>query len=628
MVRNYLSRIHSPRDLKRIPFSELPKVADEIRDVIIETVSKNGGHLAPNLGVVELTLVLHYLLDSPRDTLIWDVGHQSYPHKILTGRYKQFHTLKQFGGISGYPSVEESEHDPFTTSHASPSIAHMTGLSVARDLKHEDRHVVAVIGDGGLTGGVAFEGLNNAGHLKKRMLLILNDNEMFIAKNVGAISQYLSRVISAPLYNRLRKELENFLKHIPLVGRSMLTAARRFEDAMKNLLVPGILFEELGFRYIGPIDGHHMGALKSTLKNALKMDRPVLVHVLTKKGKGYKPAEKNAYKFHGAKPFDIETGVAKPSTSYNVLNYTQVFSQAMIELATRDKRIIGITAAMPDGTGLDKFGEAFPDRFFDVGIAEQYAIAFSAGLAKGGFKPVAAIYSTFMQRAVDQVIHDVCLQDLPVVFCLDRSGLVGEDGPQHHGVFDLGFLGNLPNMHLMAPKDEAELRDMLFTALSIDHPVAIRYPKSRGLGVHMHDFRLLDVGKAELLSEGEEVLILALGSMVAPAREAVQALQEDGICPILVNARFVKPLDEALITQLARRVKNIITVEEHSALNGFGSQVVSCLARNGITGVKVNIMGLPDHFVEHGERGLLLTKCGLSARGIMEQVKQCLSLKQ
>ncbi|MBI2871204.1 MAG: 1-deoxy-D-xylulose-5-phosphate synthase [Candidatus Omnitrophica bacterium] len=624
----YLPRIHSPADLKEIPFEELPQVAREIRETIIDTVSRVGGHFAPNLGVVELALVLHYILDSPRDTLIWDIGHQSYPHKILTGRYERFSTLKQFGGISGYPDPKESEHDPFMTSHASPSIAHMTGLTMAREFKHEtDRRVVAVIGDGGLTGGLAFEGLNNAGHLKRRMLLVLNDNEMSIAKNVGAISNYLSRVLSTPLYNRLRKELETFLKHIPLVGGSMLTAAKRFEEAMKNLLVPGIIFEELGFRYLGPIDGHDMNILRSTLTNALKMDRPVLVHVLTKKGKGYPPAEKNAYKFHGAKPFDKLTGVSRPSGSYNVMSYTEVFSEALIELATRDPRIVAITAAMPDGTGLDKFAEAFPERFFDVGIAEQFATAFAAGLAKGGMRPVAAIYSTFMQRAVDQVIHDVCLQDLPVVFCIDRAGLVGEDGPQHHGAFDLGFLGNLPNMHLMAPKDEQELRDMLATALSLNHPSAIRYPKSRGLGVSLRDVQILKIGRAEVLEEGEDVAIFALGSMVAPAREAVTALHAEGIHPVLVNARFVKPLDDELISRVAHRVSHVITVEEHSILNGYGAQVALSLARQRLRGVQLECMGLPDLFVEHGERGLLLTKCGLSARSIMEKVKSCLTLK-
>ena len=616
-----LDTINSPDDLRQIPEEELPKLADELRETIIETVSKTGGHLAPSLGVVDLTVALHYAFDTPKDKIIWDVGHQAYAHKLLTGRRDRFSTLRQYGGISGFPKREESPYDNFNVGHASTSISAALGMVAARDIKGEEFRVIAVIGDGSISAGLAFEGLNQAGHLKKNLIVILNDNEMSISPNVGALSAYLNRMMTGNFYTKLRQETKQFLQNIPRVGESMFNIAKKAEESIKGFMAPGLLFEELGFQYVGPIDGHRMDHLLETFRNIKDFTWPVLIHVITKKGKGCEFAECNPSQYHGTPPFDPETGKAAVKKQ-KVMSYTEVFGQTMVKLAEDSEKVVAITAAMSDGTGLEQFAAQYPDRFFDVGIAESHGVTFACGLAAEGMRPVAAIYSTFMQRAYDQVMHDLCLQNLPVTLALDRAGLVGEDGPTHHGVFDIAYLRHLPNMVLMAPKDENELQHMLKTALEHNGPSALRYPRGTGLGVPMdQELKLLSVGKGELLQDGDDLVIIAIGNMVRPAQEAGERLKAGGISAAVVNARFIKPLDEELILRLAKKTGRIVTVEEHALQGGFGSAVLECIEDNRLSAVKVLRIGLPDRFIEHGPQTLLRQKYGLDADGIFTSVK-------
>lgn len=614
-MESILETINSPADLKSMSLPQMEKLAGEIRGLLIHTVAQTGGHLAPNLGVVELSIALHRVFDSPRDRIIWDVGHQAYVHKILTGRRQRFATLRQLGGISGFPKREESEHDIFGVGHSSTSISAALGVALARDINKENHQVVAVIGDGSLTGGQAYEALNYAGHLETKLTVILNDNEMSIARNVGAMSEYLSKLRTDPTYYRMKHDVEYLLKRIPAIGERVVNTVERLKDGLKYLVVPGMLFEELGFTYIGPIDGHNLAALTDVLHKSKPMKGPVLIHVMTRKGKGYGPAESNADKFHGVGPFCVESGeiVKNGSTP----SYTAVFGDAMIAVAEKDNDVVAITAAMPEGTGLKPFAARFPGRFFDVGIAEQNAVTMAAGLAAEGKKPVVAIYSTFMQRAFDQVIHDVCLQKLPVVFALDRAGIVGEDGPTHQGVFDYSYLRQIPNLTVLAPKDENELRHMLYTAVNLGGPAAIRYPRGCGLGVDTGEqLRPLDIGKAEELRAGKDVTLLAAGVMADPCLAASDLLARHGIRAGVVNARFVKPLDENLIRRLARDVGVIVTVEDNLLAGGFGSAVLECVNAANLNWVKIFRIGLPDKFIEHGTRDQLLARYGLTGEGI------------
>jgi 1-deoxy-D-xylulose-5-phosphate synthase len=619
-----LDKVNNTQDLRALPQGELPVLATEIREEIINVVSQTGGHLASSLGVVDLTIALHYAFDTPKDRIVWDVGHQAYAHKILTGRRSQFPTLRQHGGISGFPKRDESPCDHFDVGHASTSISAALGMAAARDIKGEDYRVIAVIGDGSMSAGLAFEGLNQAGHLKKNLVVILNDNEMSISPNVGALSSYLSRLMTGNFYTKLRQETKNFLQGIPKVGGSMFNFAKRAEDSIKGLMVPGMLFEDLGFQYIGPIDGHNIDHLLETFHNIKNYTWPVLVHVVTKKGKGCEFAECSPSQFHGTPPFDPLTG--KTNKKASVLSYTEVFGQTMIKLAEDNSRIVAISAAMSEGTGLDKFSEQFPDRFFDVGIAESHGVTFACGLAVEGLHPVAAIYSTFTQRAYDQVVHDLCLQNLPVTLALDRAGLVGEDGPTHHGVFDIAYLRHVPNMVVMAPKDENELQHMIKTAVEHRGPTAVRYPRGTGYGVPMdQEIKKLEIGKAELLLDGNDVAIVAIGNMVYPSIEAAKRLATDGISAAVVNARFVKPLDEELILRIAKKTGRVVTVEEHALLGGFGSAVLECVDAAGVTGIKSLRIGLPDSYIEHGTQKVLRRKYGLDAEGIYAKVKNFVS---
>ncbi len=620
----WLDQINCPEDLHDLSNAELEELAGEIREEIVATVSRNGGHLAPNLGVVELTLALHSVLDSPRDKIVWDVGHQSYVHKLLTGRRGQFGTIRTAGGISGFPKPEESPHDVIGTGHTSTSISSALGLALARDLKGEDYNVCAVIGDGALTAGMAWEGLNNAGHLGTNMLVVLNDNEMSIAPNVGALSSYLGRLRTDPAYGRIKADVEFILRKIPAIGGQVVKSVERLKDSLKYLLVTGVLFEELGFTYLGPIDGHDLPRLKGVLARAKKVKGPVLLHVVTTKGKGYPPAEAEPHRFHGVGPFDPISGKAKKKTG--APSYTEVFGRTLVRLAEGEPRIVGITAAMPAGTGLNMLAQRFPRRCFDVGIAEQHAVSLAAGMATAGLRPVVAIYSTFLQRAYDQIVHDICLPGLPVIFAIDRGGVVGEDGPTHHGVFDFAYLRHIPGMTLMAPKDEAELQQMLVTALEHSSgPVAFRYPRGAGEGVELSKNPIpLPVGKAEILRRGSAAAVLALGPMVGRALRAAEILAAAGIDVTVVNARFVKPLDEEVIIGLARDVKKIVTVEEHARQSGFGSAVLELLARKGIQDCRVEVMGFGDKFVQQGARDYLLEEDGLTADGIAEAVGKLL----
>ncbi|WP_041274822.1 1-deoxy-D-xylulose-5-phosphate synthase [Desulforamulus reducens] len=617
-MTSILKNIASPKDLKNLSLKQLQSLALEIRETIIKTVSKTGGHLAPNLGVVELTIALHCVFDTSVDRIIWDVGHQSYVHKLLTGRLAQFSTLRQYGGLSGFPKPEESIHDAFATGHSSTSISAALGMALTRDLKGEKHSVVAVIGDGSLTGGMAFEALNYAGHLKTNMIVVLNDNEMSIAPNVGALSGYLSRLRTDPKYSKGKDEIADLLQKIPH-GPKLLKVVDRLKDSVKYLVVPGMLFEELGFTYLGPVDGHDTKAVLTMLQQAKAVSGPVLVHVITKKGKGYLPAEQNPDRYHGVGPFDLETGTVVKSQGPP--SYTEVFGETIVKLAKEDDRIIGITAAMPSGTGLNSFAKEFPKRYFDVGIAEQHAVTMAAGMAATGYRPIAAIYSTFLQRAYDQVLHDVCMQNLPVTFALDRGGLVGDDGPTHHGVFDISFLRNIPNLVMMSPKDENELQHMLKTAVTYNGPVAIRYPRGNGIGISMDEkLQCLPIGKGEVIREGNDVLLLAIGNMVQEALKAAESLSAQGIEATVINARYTKPLDEELILNYAGRIKNIVTIEEHVLAGGFGSSILELFESSGLTDVKMKRLGLPDEFIEHGTQNQLRAQYGLTSAGIVDTV--------
>ena len=617
-----LEKINNPGDLKLLKPDQLPQLAKEIREEIVSTVSKTGGHLASSLGVVELTIALHFVFDTPKDKIVWDVGHQSYAHKLLTGRREQFHTLRQHGGISGFPRREESVYDTFNVGHSSTSLSAALGMAEARCIKGEKHSVIAVIGDGSLTAGLSWEGLNQAGHMKKDLIVILNDNELSISPNVGALSAYLSRIITGEFYNRFMNETTAFIKTIPGIGKSVLRVAKQSEEFLKRLLAPGLIFEELGFRYIGPISGHRFDHLLDNLRNIKNLSGPILVHVLTSKGKGYKPAEKDPVRFHGTGPFEIKTGKSLSKKSL-VPTYTEVFADTLIKLARKDKNIIAITAGMPSGTGLDALSKEFPERFYDVGIAEQHAITFAAGMAVEGLRPVTAIYSTFLQRSYDQILHDVCYQKLPVVFILDRAGIVGEDGATHNGLFDLSYLRSIPNIIIMSPKDENELQHMLNTALKCNGPVAIRYPRGKGYGAKLdEELKTLKIGEAEILQGGEDLVILAIGATVYPALYAARELGEEKIRVGVVNSRFVKPLDRDLICNLAGKVGKIITIEENVLPGGFGSSVLEVLSESGIQGVKVKCLGINDVFLEHGAQSILRKKYGLDTEGIVHSARE------
>lgn len=619
-----LNRIEKPEDVKALTVRELEQLASELRHFIIDTVSQNGGHLAPNLGTVELTLALYSVFSFPRDKLVWDVGHQAYTHKILTGRRDAFKTLRKKGGITGFPNRSESVYDAFGVGHASTSISAALGMALARDARGEKNQVIAVIGDGALTGGESFEALNNAGDLGTKLIVILNDNEMSIDANVGAMSEYLSRIRIAPQYARAKRDMGSLLMSIPHIGDKVYKTASYLKDGVRSVLVPGSLFEEMGFHYIGPIDGHNIGLLEEVLASAKEMEGPVLIHIHTVKGKGYKPAEQAPDKFHGVGCFDPSTGKSAKKAGC-APSYTSVFSKALIELAKDRPDILAITAAMPSGTGLKAFGQAYPKRFFDVGIAEEHAMTLAAGMAAAGMHPVIALYSTFAQRAYDQLIHDACLQNLPVTLCLDRAGLVGEDGPTHHGVFDLSYLRQMPNMCVMAPKDEEELRHMLATAIAIEGPAAVRYPRGAGLGVPLTDsLETLPVGKAEVLQEAGDIAFLAVGTMVEKAKEAAAILKEEGIEAAVVNMRFIKPLDTERIDEMARTKRLLITAEENVLAGGFGSAVAEYLADHGIE-VPLLRFGIPDRFIEQGTRRELLSLCGLQPDEMAERIRERLS---
>ncbi len=612
-----LSRIESPADLKSLTLDQLETVAKELRELLVETVSANGGHLAPSLGVVELTIALHRVFDTPRDRLVWDVGHQAYGHKILTGRRDRFSTLRQQGGIAGFPRRDESAYDPFGTAHGSTSISAALGMAAARDVVGDDYKVIAVIGDGALTGGLAYEGLNNAGDLKKDLLVILNDNDFSISPNVGGISKYLTRITSGPLYRQAEAEIWELLGLLPLVGKKAREGAARVKESLKNLVVPNLFFEELGFKYYGPFDGHDLKGLVALLEDLKEIPGPVFLHVRTVKGKGYAPAELDACKFHGLGKFDKMTGAAEKSTR---ATYTNVFAQAVIDEAEANPNIVAITAAMPDNTGLNAFQTRFPERFFDVGMAEQHAVCFAAGMATSGAIPVAAIYSTFLQRAYDQIVHDVMLQKLHVVLAVDRAGLVGEDGASHHGVFDIAFLRSLPDLVLMAPRDENELRSMVKTAIAWGKgPIAVRYPRAPVEGVAPEPARRLEIGKGQLLRDGADVAIVALGTMVLPAVAAAERLASDGVRAAVFDARFVQPLDAAAIAELATRCGRVVTVEEAVLAGGFGSAVLEMLAAKNLP-TPVLRLGIPDLLVPHGTRGQQLANLGLTPEGLATSI--------
>lgn len=615
-----LKTIHSPADLKRLKPAQFPKLCQELREQIIGAVSSVGGHLASNLGVVELTVALHYLMDTPQDKIVWDTSNQAYAHKLLTGRREQFHTLRQYGGLSGFCKREESVYDTFNAGHAGTGVSAAYGMVEARDQQNLKHKVVCVVGDGAMTAGMTLEGLHHAGGLGKDFIVILNDNQMSISKNVGAISSYLNRTFTGEFFTKMREETSQLLRKIPHIGYDVEKLARRAEELAKGAILPGLLFEELGFRYAGPIDGHNFEHLLPTLENVLKMKGPVLLHVITKKGLGYEPAEKNPVWFHACPPFVRETGAPAKKTARP--SYTQIAIESLVQLAREDERIVAITAAMCEGTGLNAFEKEFPERLYDVGIAEQHAVTFAAGLAAQGMRPVVAMYATFLQRAYDQVVHDVATQNLPVTFCVDRGGLVAEDGTTHHGAFDYAYLRHMPNMVVMAPKDENELQHMLKTALTYEGPASVRYPRGVSLGVPMdRELKELPIGKGELLLDGTDVAIVAVGVSVWPAVKAAEQLNEEGLSTAVINARFVKPLDQELIVNLAKRVRYVVTVEEGCKMGGFGSAVLEALSEAGVT-VKTKVLGLPDWFIEQGPQDLLRERYGLTADGIYRSVKE------
>jgi 1-deoxy-D-xylulose-5-phosphate synthase len=620
-----LQNVEFPADIRKLNIAHLNTLAREIRDLIIHTVSSRGGHLAASLGAVELTLALHYVFNTPQDKIVWDVGHQAYAHKIITGRKDSFANLRIQNGISGFPRREESPYDVFSVGHSGTSISAAAGFTEAGCLKGDKNKIIAVIGDGSMTTGMAFEGLNWVGDRKKDMIIVLNDNEMSISSNVGAMSSYLNRVMTGHTITTLKTDIKSFLRSIPGIGGGMVKFARRIEEILKTMMVPGALFEEMGFTYVGPLEGHKLNYLIRNLENIKAMKGPVLVHVITKKGKGYRFAEENPLTYHGVAPFNVETGkdISPPS---DIPTYTKVFGRALVKLAQADSRIVAITAAMCDGTGLDQFCKEFPDRFYDVGIAEQHAVTFAAGLAAEGFVPVVAIYSTFLQRAYDQIVYDVCLQKLPVVFAIDRGGLVGEDGATHQGLLDYSYLRSIPDIIAMAPKDENELQHMLKTAVGCGRPVSLRYPRGKGVGAVLDDEpKTLEIGKAEVLREGSDLAVLAIGPAVNQALIAAKKLSEEGISIKVINARFVKPLDNELILKTVATIKKIITVEENMLACGFGSAVLELLAQEGVTGVWVKRLGIPDEFVQHATQAEQRRKYGIDEEGIIQAIKDMLA---
>ena len=628
-----LEKINSPKELKGISTDRLPELAQEVRQRIISVISKTGGHLASSLGAVDLTIALHYCLDVSKDKIIWDVGHQAYAHKILTGRNKVFDKVRQFKGISGFPTATESMYDPFTTGHSSTSVSLALGMAIARDLDNRKSTIVAVIGDGSLSGGMCFEALNQAGHTKTDLIVVLNTNEMAISPSVGALSNYMNKIISMPVYNRVKTVIENFMKlRIPRIGPRLAKLADRFEEMLKGLIVPGIFFEELGFRYFGPFDGHDIEALIHSFKNVVSLKGPILFHVVTKKGKGYEPAEKFPEKFHSAPKFDIGTGNAISDGSGPKETYTSVFSKHVEKLARENRKIIGITAAMASGTGLDLFAAKYPKRFFDVGIAEEHAVGLAGGLAKGGYKPIVAIYSTFLQRSYDQIIEEVCLQNAPVALCIDRAGFVGQDGPTHHGIFDIAYLRNLPNMVLMAPSHKEEFKMMLDFAVGYNGPIAIRYPKD-AIPKSTKDPDPILFGKAEVLTEGEDIVLLALGSMVQVALKTRDLLAKNNLNVKIVNARFAKPIDETLLESLSQQHKFVFTLEEGVVDGGFGNAVLEYLEKSNLAlncasdtklfkrkVAKVYNFGIPSEFITYAKRSELFNLYGLLPEQIAEKI--------
>lgn len=611
-----LDDVNYPQDVKKLKLMQLYELADEIRTFLIDNVSKTGGHLASNLGIVELTIALHRVFNTPQDKIVWDVGHQSYVHKMLTGRKDKFETLRKFGGISGFPKPNESIYDAFATGHSSTSISSALGIAKARDILNQKYDVVAVIGDGALTGGMALEAMNDAGISNTNIIIILNDNEMSISPNVGSMSSYLSRLRTDPKYINLRDDMENLIKKIPSFGNSLFKSAEKMKESIKYLFVQGMLFEELGFTYLGPIDGHSIEKMLDVLQRARKIKGPVLIHVITKKGKGYSFAERNPEKFHGIGPFEKFTG--KKNGKSNV-TYSNAFGEEMIEEARKNNKIVAITAAMPDGTGLKEFAREFPNRFFDVGIAEQHAATFAAGLAANGLKPVFAVYSTFLQRAYDQVIHDVCMQNLPVIFAIDRAGIVGEDGETHQGVFDMSYLSSIPGMTILTPKDIKEFRMMIRWCFSFDSPVAIRYPRGGDYNIEFTDYNNIEYGKWEYVKKGKDIAILATGKMVQHAYIAAEKLKDSGIEVTLVNCRFIKPLDTEMIKNIYSNHRVVFTIEDNYASGGFGSAVIKYVVMENINKQTV-VMGYPDEFITHGDCSTLYNKYGLDEQGIYEGI--------
>jgi len=614
-----LGQIDSPQDLKKLSVEELPLLAREIRDTLLETISETGGHLSSNLGVVELTMAMHYVFDSPKDKFVWDVGHQSYVHKLLTGRRDRFSTLRQQGGLCGFTRREESEHDHWNCGHGGTSISAALAFAQARDLKKEDNKVLAIIGDGSLTAGMAFEGLNHTGHIQNDMIVVLNDNEMSISANVGGMSAHLSKIMTGQVMLKIKQEVGQFLLAVPGIGKEISRYAHKIDEAIKGVFIPGRLFEDLGFRYVGPIDGHDVEELINAFNSVKDLKGPTLMHVITRKGKGYEQAEEKADVWHGAKPFDISTGVFHKKKSNPA--YTAVFAGALIELAKEDDKIIGITAAMPDGTGISKFGKEFPDRTFDVGMAEQHGVAFAGALSIEGFRPVAAIYSTFLQRAYDQVVHDICLMNLSVTFALDRAGIVGEDGATHQGLYDIAFLRTLPNMVVMAPKDENELRHMLKTAIYHQGPAALRYPRGSGLGVPLDpEMKELEIGKGEVIQDGSDIAIFAYGHTVEWAQKVADKFEKEGVSVAVINARFAKPIDKELIVKYAFKVRCLITTEEHSLKGGFGSAVLEALQEEQVVHIPVKCIGLGDMVLEHGSPNAQRKNLKLDPDGMFETI--------
>lgn len=614
-----LESINNPNDIKKLDIADYDVLAKEIRDFLIQKISVTGGHLGSNLGTVELTMALHLSLDLPEDKIVWDVGHQSYTHKLLTGRRDGFDNLRKHGGMSGFPKRKESQCDAFDTGHSSTSISAALGLAKARDIQGKDNTIVAVIGDGSLTGGMAYEALNNASSLETNFIIILNDNNMSIAENVGGVSKYLNDIRTADKYLTLKEGVHNTLKHIPK-GEAMVRGIRRAKSSVKHLMIQGMLFEDMGITYLGPVDGHDIPAMLRVFQEAKRVKGAVLVHVKTQKGKGYGPAERHPARFHGAEPFNIDTGI--PSNPRDKANYTDVFSTVMMKLGQRDEKVVAITAAMPDGTGLKRFKNAYPERFFDVGIAEEHAVTFAAGLAAGGLKPVVAVYSSFLQRAYDQILHDVCIQNLPVVFAIDRAGLVGSDGETHQGIFDLSYLSSIPNMHIMAPKNKWELSDMLKFAVEFDAPIAIRYPRGEAFDGLKEYRKPIRYGSAEWIYEEDEIAILAVGSMMKTALTVYEKLKAEGYNCSLCNARFVKPIDTDMVDKAATH-KVIVTLEENVLSGGFGEKVCNYMKDKNYTNSLVMI-GIPDEYVEHGNVDELRKEIGIDADSIIKRIKEAL----